>query len=75
MLKKSQQIINMSSQKRTKVPRIVRMHANEMEEVDGAGAGDVVAVFGVECASMDTFTDGTTKVSLNTITSHFTTCR
>jgi elongation factor G len=29
-----------------------------MVDVDSAEAGDVVATFGLECASMDTFTDG-----------------
>jgi translation elongation factor EF-G len=42
----------------------VRMHSNEMEDVESAGAGDVVAVFGVECASMDTFTDGSVNYSM-----------
>ena len=44
--------------KKVKIPRIVRMHSNEMEEVSEIGAGEICAVFGVECASGDTFTDG-----------------
>lgn len=40
------------------------MHSQEMEEVDIATAGDVIAVFGIECASMDTFTDGEVSISL-----------
>lgn len=40
------------------------MHSSEMEDVESAEAGDVVAVFGVECASMDTFTDGTVNFSM-----------
>ena len=35
------------------------MHADDMEEIDEASAGDVVAIFGVECASMDSFADPT----------------
>ncbi|CAI5724536.1 unnamed protein product [Peronospora destructor] len=56
-LKRGGFIYNMSGMKRIKVPRLVKMHSNEMEEVEEVGAGDVVAMFGVECASMDTFSD------------------
>ncbi|TDH66187.1 hypothetical protein CCR75_004905 [Bremia lactucae] len=56
-LKRGGFIYNMSDMKRIKVPRLVKMHSNEMEEVEEAGAGEVVAMFGVECASMDTFSD------------------
>lgn len=57
-------IINTSSGRRVKVPRLVRMHSNEMEDVDEVGAGEICAMFGVECASGDTFTDGVLNVSM-----------
>ena len=54
-LKKGASVINVTSGKKVRIPRIVRMHSNEMQDVDSATAGDVVAVFGVSdvvaCAS------------------------
>lgn len=64
---KGQTIFNIKTGKKVRVPRIVRMHSNDMIDVDSAGAGDVVAVFGVECASMDTFTDGTVNIAMNSM--------
>lgn len=55
---------NINSGKKGKIPRLVRMHSSQMVDVESASAGDVVAVFGVECASMDTFTDGALNYSM-----------
>lgn len=57
-LRKGMNVFNARSDKKIKIPRIVRMHSNEMEEVPEIGAGEICAVFGVDCASGDTFTDG-----------------
>ena len=54
-LKKGAYITNVRTRKQVKVPRVVRMHSDEMEDIATASAGDVVAMFGVDCASMDTF--------------------
>lgn len=61
---KGMTVTNMSNEKRLKVPRIVRLHADEMEDIEQAQAGDIVALFGVDCASGDTFTDGTVNLSM-----------
>ncbi len=61
-------IVNCSSNlKKIKVPRLVRMHADEMEDIDSAEAGDIVALFGVDCASGDTFTDGKVNYTLTSM--------
>lgn len=60
-------IFNSSNGKKVKVPRLVRMHADEMNDVETARAGDIVAMFGVECASGDTFTDGKISVSMTSM--------
>ncbi|PIE58990.1 MAG: elongation factor G [Desulfobulbus propionicus] len=54
-LNKGDTIINTRTGKKVKVGRLVRMHADEMEEIESAGSGDIVALFGVDCASGDTF--------------------
>ena len=66
-LKKGDDLINTRTKKRIKVGRLVRMHADEMEDISSAGAGDIVALFGVECFSGDTFTDGTLHYTLTSI--------
>jgi elongation factor G len=50
-------IYNINTGKKVKIPRIVRMHSSEMHDVETAVAGDIVALFGIECSSGDTFTD------------------
>ena len=57
-LEKGDGIYNTRTGKKVKVGRLVRMHSNEMEEIVKASAGDIVALFGVDCASGDTFTNG-----------------
>jgi len=47
-----------------KLSRIVRMHADDMEEITEAGAGEVVAMFGIDCKSMDTFSDGAMNLAM-----------
>ncbi|XP_066024162.1 elongation factor G, mitochondrial isoform X3 [Pocillopora verrucosa] len=68
LLKRGAYIVNTRTGKRLKVPRIVRMHSDTMEDVQEAGAGDICALFGVECASGDTFTvEGAKSLSMEPI--------
>ena len=67
VIRKGDFIVNSRDKKRVKVPRLGHMHSNEMEEVDQAYAGDIVAVFGVECATGDTFTDGKLNYAMSSM--------
>jgi elongation factor G len=60
-------ITNTRTGKQSKVGRLVRMHADEMEDIDSAGPGDIVAIFGLDCHSGDTFSDGKLKVAMTSI--------
>lgn len=64
-LRKGDYIINTRSNKKVKVPRLVRMHSNEMEEINEASAGDICAMFGLECATGDTFVSAANPVPLS----------
>jgi elongation factor G len=63
-MRKGQLIFHARTGKKVKIPRLVRMHSDEMEEVNEIGPGEICAIFGVDCASGDTFTDGTTSYSM-----------
>lgn len=60
-------IHNMKNKKKIKVSRMVRMHADQMHDIEGATAGDIIALFGVECASGDTFTDGNVNITMTSM--------
>jgi elongation factor G len=66
-LEKGDTITNMRTGRRVKVGRLVRMHASSMEDIDDTMAGDIVALFGVDCASGDTFTDGDVQISMTSM--------
>jgi elongation factor G len=52
---KGSTIVNARSGKKVKVGRVVRMHADQMEEIEAIPAGYIGALFGIECSSGDTF--------------------
>ncbi|EQA35169.1 translation elongation factor G [Leptospira inadai serovar Lyme str. 10] len=66
-IQKGMTIYNMSNNKKHNVGRLCRMHSDEMEDIDSAEAGDIIALFGIDCASGDTFTDGKMKVSMESM--------
>uniref|UniRef100_A0A2K5VAV5 Elongation factor G, mitochondrial n=1 Tax=Macaca fascicularis TaxID=9541 RepID=A0A2K5VAV5_MACFA len=56
-LKKGDTIYNTRTRKKVRLQRLTRMHADMMEDVEEVYAGDICALFGIDCASGDTFTN------------------
>jgi len=63
-LKKGDTIINSRDGKKVKVGRLIRMHSSEMEDVTEIPAGHIGAMFGIDCASGDTFVSPTVNYSM-----------
>ncbi|CAM4558322.1 unnamed protein product [Leuciscus chuanchicus] len=67
-LRKTEYIYNTRTAKRVRVQRLVRLHADQMEDVEMVFAGDICALFGIDCASGDTFTARTNaNISMESI--------
>ena len=54
-LSKGDTLVNVRTRKKVKVGRLARMHADQMEDIDHIPAGGIGALFGIDCASGDTF--------------------
>ena len=54
-LNKGETVYNTREKKKVRIGRMVRMNSNDRENIDVAGAGDIIALVGVDCASGDTF--------------------
>ncbi|MEO2013236.1 MAG: elongation factor G [Fuerstiella sp.] len=66
-IKKGQSYINARTGNTVRFGRLVRMHANDREDIDLGSSGDIMAVVGVDCASGDTFLGGGVEYSLENI--------
>ncbi|MHC5082414.1 MAG: elongation factor G [Planctomycetota bacterium] len=66
-IEKGKHYRNARTNKMQRIGRIVRMHANDREDVSDAGPGDIVALVGVDCASGDTFCGEGINYSLESI--------
>ena len=66
-IRKGDTIYNSRTGKKVKVGRLVRMHSDEMEEIEECGSGDIVALFGIDCASGDTFTSENISCSMSSM--------
>lgn len=67
-LNKGEVLYNTRTKKKVRVQRLVRLHSNQMEDVSEVFAGDIFALFGIDCASGDTFvSDSKQKLSMESI--------
>ncbi len=66
-IEKGGQYRNARTNRRQRVGRIVRMHANDREDISKAGPGDIIALLGVDCAGGDTLCGDDVNYSLESI--------
>jgi len=66
-IKKGDELFNSRLRRTFRVGRLIRMHAERTEDIDSAGSGEIVALFGIECASGDTFTETGLDYSMTSI--------
>ncbi|MEA3348239.1 MAG: elongation factor G [Pseudomonadota bacterium] len=64
---KGDTLVNTRSGKKIKIGRLVRMHASQMEDIDNIQAGYIGALFGIDCASGDTFADPKLNYSMTSM--------
>ncbi|HSL62217.1 MAG TPA: elongation factor G [Desulfotignum sp.] len=63
-ISKGDTLVNSRDGKKVKVGRLIRMHASQMEDVDEVPAGHIGAMFGIDCASGDTFVSPSINYSM-----------
>ena len=66
-IKKGDSIVNARTGRDVRVGRLVRMHADEMADIVDASSGDIVALFGIDCASGDTFTSDKVRLAMTSM--------
>ncbi len=66
-LRKGDTIVNSRTGRKVKVGRVVRMHADQMEDIEAIPAGYIGALFGIDCASGDTFCSPEIRYSMTSM--------
>jgi elongation factor G len=66
-IRKGDSIVNARTGRDVRVGRLVRMHADEMADILQAETGDIVALFGIDCASGDTFTSDKIRLAMTSM--------
>jgi elongation factor G len=64
---KGDTIVNIRTGKKVKVGRVIRMHADQMEDIESIPAGYIGALFGIDCASGDTFAAPGTSLTMSSM--------
>jgi elongation factor G len=69
VLKTGSQVLNSTKDHKERIGKIYQMHANKREEIDSAGAGQIVAVMGLKNTTTgDTLSDASKPVILESMT-------
>lgn len=66
-LAKGETVINSRTGRKTKIGRVIRMHADKMEDIETISSGGIGALFGIECATGDTFASEGLSVSMTSM--------
>jgi elongation factor G len=66
-LGKGDTIVNSRTHKKVKIGRLARMHSDSMEDIERAGSGDIVALFGIDCHSGDSFVANGVDLAMTSI--------
>ena len=66
-VRKGDTLINSRTKRKLKIGRLVRMHSDQMEDIDEIPSGMIGAIFGVDCASGDTFCSPDVNISMTSM--------
>ena len=66
-LSKGDTVVETRTRKKTKIGRLVRMHADKMEDITAAAAGDIVGLFGIDCHTGDTFVSSGPRLAMTSM--------
>ena len=66
-LRKGDTVFQTRTGRKIKIGRVVRMHADKMEDIEAASAGDIVGLFGIDCHTGDTFTSNGPRINMTSM--------
>jgi elongation factor G len=66
-LSKGDTVIQTRTGKKIKIGRLVRVHADKLEDIGAAAAGDIVGLFGIDCHTGDTFVSDGPRLAMTSM--------